>query len=295
MLTNQLMAITFAVIALLVASAPACRAQARSLPRAGFQTFSTGALPSSSGLYLRPGENRAKNNQAQPYDPRHKQLGFVRWEHTKMPLHVWISPGLKLPDAPFSELQSTRVDLVRTLLNAKQPLAGLEQAPGWTENLADLAAAGFEEWRIFESEGLLSFDFTEDPRLAHILVFWTEGFKDADSAGGTYVHALTCSQPIPVAQVRELEAQGKKFAPIGYVLQGQANVIQNPVVIELSTGSEARMRGAAAHEFGHSLGIIEHSPYREDLMYVDRIVDDLSAGDKATFRALYRTAPQGVF
>ncbi|MEZ4544817.1 MAG: matrixin family metalloprotease [Cyanobacteriota/Melainabacteria group bacterium] len=49
-----------------------------------------------------------------------------------------------------------------------------------------------------------------------------------------------------------------------------------------------RLEGAAAHEFGHALGIKAHSPYREDLMYVDRVVNDLSEGDKATLRLLYR-------
>ncbi len=272
-------------------------AQSRNLPRASFQSFSqpSGGLPQSNGLYLRPGENRTKNNVAQPYDPRHDQLGFVRWERNKMPLHVWIAPGLKLPDAPFSELQSTRVNLVRDMLRLKEPLAGLEKSASWNEGMNDLAAAGIEEWREFETEGLISFDFTEDPRLAHILVFWTDGFKDADSAGGTFVHALTCSQPLPIAKAQELAAAGKKIAPVGYVMAGQADLIQNPVVIEIGTSSEARLRGATAHEFGHALGIIKHSPYREDLMYVDRVVEDLSPGDKATFRALYRTAPQGAF
>ncbi len=286
------------LLGLLAGSAQTALAQNRNLPKANFQTFTQPAgsnLPATSGLYLRPGENRGKNNQAQPYDPTQDQLGLVRWERNKMPLHVWIAPGLKLPDVPFSELPSTRVNLVRDMLQALHPFSELEQTPGWAENFNSIAAAGFEEWRQFETEGLVSFDFTDDPKMAHILVFWTDGFKDADAPGGVYVQALTCSQQLPVDKARELEAAGRKIVPVGYVVPGRGDIIQNPVVIELGVGSEFRLHGAAAHEFGHALGIIKHSPYREDLMYVDRVVDELSPGDKETFRRLYHASPQGVF
>ena len=125
----------------------------------------------------------------------------------------------------------------------------------------------------------------------------TDSFKDADAPGGITVGANTCSQPLLLAKALELQSQGKKIGPVGDVIAGRAEVIQNPVVIELATlinSSESKLRGAAAHEFGHALGIIKHSPFREDLMYVDRVVDDLSAGDRSTLRALYRTQPQGV-
>lgn len=276
-------------------------AQYRNLPKAGFQTFTSPGggnteLPVSTGLYLRPGMNRSPKNMAAPYDPRHPQLGFVRWERKKMPLHIWIAPGLKLPDVPLSDIKETRVDLVRDMLRTTKPFSGLEQAPGWTPEMNDIVAAGIEEWREFETEGLISFDFTEDPRLAHILIFFTDTFKEADAPGGVTVGGNTCSQPLPIDKAKELAAAGKEMVPLGWVQPGR-NVMQNPVVIELATminSSEGKLRGASAHEFGHALGIIEHSPYREDLMYVDRVVEDLSPGDKATFRALYHTNPQGV-
>jgi predicted Zn-dependent protease len=75
------------------------------------------------------------------------------------------------------------------------------------------------------------------------------------------------------------------------------NIAQKPIVIELSTiinNTNEKLRGAAAHEFGHALGIKAHSPYREDLMYIDRVVNDLSSGDRATLHYLYSKQPDYV-
>ena len=52
-----------------------------------------------------------------------------------------------------------------------------------------------------------------------------------------------------------------------------------------------KMIGSAAHEFGHALGIKAHSPYRDDLMYENNVVNRLSPADKSTIRYLYKTKP----
>jgi predicted Zn-dependent protease len=54
------------------------------------------------------------------------------------------------------------------------------------------------------------------------------------------------------------------------------------------------MIGASAHEFGHALGIKAHSPYRDDIMHENRIVNQLSPADKTTIRNLYRSKPAYV-
>jgi len=259
-------------------------AQARNLPRAGFQTFSRPGgedLPTSSGLHLTPGMDRPKNAGPQVYNPGEPavNMGLVRWEAKKMPLMIWISPGLKLPDCPFAEIQATRVDMVFNMLQQDSPFLGMETAPGWTPEVNEVVAAGIEEWREFESEGLISFGFTEDPRRAHILVFFTDAFREASSPGGINVGGITSAQIYPVAQAHQI------------------NIAQKPVVVELATmvnSTDGKMRGASAHEFGHALGIKAHSPYRDDLMYVDRVVEELSPSDKATFRYLYHHPPQFV-
>lgn len=263
------------------------------LPKASFQTRSPRYLPDSgragtnsnlqlnAGMYLTGGENRTKATLAKPYNPGEPSLrmALVRWTVDKMPLKIWISPGIQLPKLPFNQLQQTRVDEVFQRLQTEEPFGDCTQAAGWVEQTNYQVAAGIEQWRQFETEGLIKYGFTDDPREAQVLVFFTDSFPDSGGPGGLNVGGNTCAQLFTPAQTQ------------------LPNYRQKPVVIELSTGvnhTPERMQGASAHEFGHALGIKEHSPYRDDIMYVDRIVTTLSAGDKATFRLLYKTKPQYV-
>lgn len=255
----------------------------KNLPRAGFQQQGgTIALPKVDGVHLGDtGEDRPDNSPPEIYNPGEPSAKFqlVRWESKKMPLKVWISPGLKLPDVPFSELQATRVDTVVGLLNQQQPLGGLEQARGWTDHMNDVVGAGIEEWREFEPEGLFRFAFVDDPMKADIMVFFTDGFKDSSQPGGINIGGVTSAQIYPVQMAHSM------------------NIRQKPVIIELSTmvnSNDDRLYGAAAHEFGHALGIKAHSDKRQDIMFRDRIVNHLSNSDRATIRWLYHQNPQWV-
>jgi hypothetical protein len=265
----------------------AVAAQSRHLPKATFPTFSQ-SLPSQSdlstsyGVHLTPGLDRPRNTPAQTYNPGEPDLNMalVRWESKKMPLLVWISPGLQLPDCPASSLKETRVALVTEMLQQPgDPFVGLKQASGWTADLNDDVAAGFEQWRQFQNEGLFRFAFTDNPRDANICVFFVDAFKEGSEPGGIMVGGNTSAEVYPIAQAHSMKIR------------------QKPVIIELSTlvnSTPEKLTGAAAHEFGHALGVKAHSPYRDDIMYVDRVVDYLSPADKATIRWLYHQTPKYV-
>lgn len=268
----------------------------RRLPKASFNTTSQSSvgsftpLPRVNGVHLIDGldqgplppqsiQGGAAGDNG-PYNPGEQAVNWerVRWEAKKMPLLIWISPGLKLPECPFSQIQSTRVDQVTNMLMSGAPLA-LNQAPGWIPDTNDQVAAGIEQWREFEKEGLFSFAFTDDPHYAHILVFFTDNFKESDSPGGIAVGGITSAQIYPVAQAQKIKIR------------------QKPVIIELSTavnGSPQKMQGASAHEFGHALGIKAHSQGMWDIMNINRVSNVLSPADKATIRYLYHKPVQWV-
>lgn len=275
-------------------SAPASLAY-RQLPKAQFQVLTpaggsdtntstdTDSTPlQSMGVHLSPGLDRPRNAPVERYNPGEPKLhmDLVRWEAKKMPLMIWISPGLKLPDCPFDQIQEIRVDQVTQLLQGQgDPFAGLAAVNGWTPEVNDQVAAGIEQWRQFEGEGLFSFGFTDNPKKAHILIFFTDAFRDADAPSGIMVGGITSAQVYP------------------YELSQRIKIAQKPVVIELATlvnNTDEKMQAATAHEFGHALGIKAHSPYREDIMYADRVVNYLSPADKATIRYLYHSIPKWV-
>lgn len=236
-------------------------------------------INSTPGVHLTTGEDRTRQNATDPYDPGEPSLNMklVRWQRDKMPLRIWISPGLKLPEVPFTQLQATRVEQVFNMLKEEYPFSDLSVANGWTEQTNYQVAAGIEQWRQFQNEGVLSFGFTTDPKQAQILVFFVGAFKGAGGPGGINVGGNTCAQLFTAEQLRDPRYK------------------QKPVVIELSTAVNhipEKMQGASAHEFGHALGIKAHSPYRNDIMYADRVVNTLSEGDKNTIRQLYKIQPQ---
>ena len=259
--------------------------QTRKLQRASFQSFSSpGGQPQlqrTNGLHLTEGYDRAPGTNSTAYNPGEPSLnmGLVRWESKKMPIKIWISPGLKLPEMPFSELQKVRPDQVYSMLCQPEGFTTLEKAPQWTDDTNFQVAAGIEQWRQFEREGLLRFGFVDDPKQAQILVFFVDSFKDSTSPGGIMVGGNTCAQVYTFDQAQRV------------------NIQQKPVVIELSTlvdSTPEKMIGASSHEFGHAFGIKAHSPYRDDIMHENRIVNQLSPADKATFRNLYRSKPAYV-
>jgi hypothetical protein len=280
------------------AKPPETQAQARkrtqsptynALPPAQFQSLMRqpgtldNDLPLVDGLHLQEGLSRGRSagsSVSAPYQPGEPSLNgaLVRWDTRKMPLKVWISEGKRLPEVPFETLQQERVPRIQAMLSNLKSFDELQEAPGWKPEMNDAVAEGIEQWREFEKEGLLSFGFVDSPVQADVLVFFTDKFVGAAGPGGTNVHALTMGQVFTPQQVQ------MKFQ------RGEPTV---PIVMEFCVNDETiKLQADAAHEFGHALGIKAHSPYREDLMYVNRAVTQLSAADKATLRALYKAQPK---
>jgi len=262
-------------------------AQSRSLPQSRFNNYSgNGQLPSSSGLRLQEGQERPRGVPAGVYNPGEPKLNYklVRWESRFMPLKVWVSPGKRLQDEPISVINAQRPQELLQALKSDPSLNSLAQCPGWDEEMNAAAKAGIEQWKEFQNEGLFSFVFVDDPALANIFLFWTPRFTGDEGVGGVSTGGNTVAVLYDAAEVHRREAA------INQPLQG------TPVIMELQVTADSyeKLQARVAHEFGHALGIKEHSPFNEDLMCVNGIAKYLSASDKATIRWLYHQQPQFV-
>jgi Matrixin len=238
------------------------------------------ALPAYAGVHLDGSVSRPAG-AVSVYDPGEPTLNMatVRWDTRHFPLRVWISEGKKLPEVPWETITQDRVPRVVELLkDSGAGLNALPAAPGWTPELNDAAADGFERWRGMENEGVVRYGFVDDPNKADVLVFFTEHFMGGDGPGGTSVHGQTYGQVFTAQQLSDK------------IRLGQRSV---PVVIELKIEDVSRLSADAAHEFGHALGIKAHSPYYDDLMYVNRSTAERpTESDKATLRWLYKQTPK---
>jgi predicted Zn-dependent protease len=78
-----------------------------------------------------------------------------------------------------------------------------------------------------------------------------------------------------------------------FPITGKASSVKFVVTVRSDVASaETIVRRLVTHEFGHVLGIEQHSPSQTDLMYGNTLTrDDLSAADRATLQVLYHTRP----
>ncbi len=259
------------------------------------------ALAQSSGSYIRQGARvsgqRSGRVPSQPgggmiYPEFRHGNQVVRWIKEQMPLKVYVSRGLSL-DGFIDESAGVPVvnvdnvagwpPLVANLLADPEALNKLPAAPGYSEAQWQAAIQGINEWKAFEKEGLFSFFLTEEPGEADIHVFWTNHFvnKLGLALFANDIRGLTSKEIFPVKAV--LAGGQAAFKPVVILLRtSEADGTPMPF---------AKMKSAAAHEFGHALGIDGHSNNPQDLMskYYGRGV--ISPNDSATIRYLYHVTP----
>ncbi|MBA3856292.1 MAG: hypothetical protein C0507_05220 [Cyanobacteria bacterium PR.3.49] len=273
--------------------------------------FSSWAPPASqaqfrnsySGRQLppaRPGGGAGNSRQAAAAGPSgvYPQALFngkvVRWVQDQMPLKVYISRGSSIDGFLDEELgvPRTNVDgkhrwphLVAEIIDNGQ-INNLPVAEGFVPPHYDAALQGINFWKAFEKEGLFQFVLTNDPSEADIYVFWTHHFVNKLGLG------------LFANDIRGYTS--KEIFDYKLILQGKQPLFQ-PVVILLRTSNQQgnpmsndKMRASAGHEFGHALGIDQHSTNPYDLMSVYYGRGVLSNNDAATIRYLYKRQPDYI-
>lgn len=246
----------------------------------------------SPALAQRPIVRSGSVAQNGVYPEFRSKFGVIRWVKEQMPLKVYISQGLTLDSlldpqlgAPYTNIDNLAgwPSLVASVVQNQKQWQALNRAEGFLPGHYQAALEGIGAWKVFQKEGIISYDLTNDPQEADIYVFFTKQFVDK------------LGMALFANDIRGYTSK-TNFSYKAVMSGAKANF--KPVVIILRTTDAhgapmtlGRLKAAATHEFGHALGIEGHSTNPQDLMsmYYGRGV--ISPNDAATLRYLYRLQP----
>lgn len=226
---------------------------------------------------------------------RSKSGSVVHWLPEQMPLKVYVSPGQSIekiidPNMGACAFNVDNLDhwpdIAASLLQQPEQLAHLPLAQGFFREYYQAAIDGINEWKPFEKEGLFSFVFTDDPSDADIYVFWVHHFVTKLGFGllANDINGVTAKRSFSYSEI--LVGAQADFKPVVTLLR---TTNQRGDALSLT-----QIKAAAAHEFGHALGIEGHSNNPQDLMSVFYGKGVISANDAVTIRHLYHTTPDLV-
>ncbi len=254
-------------------------------------TFVVASYQPASAQYRKP-QTRPAQGGAAVYPEYRSRYGSVHWVRDQMPLKVYISPGLTLDSimdpkwgAPVANTDNLAAwpNLVAQVVSDPEQFRALKPADGYVGGHYQAAMEGVLSWKIFEREGLFSYQLTDDPGEADIYVFFTNHFvgKNGMALFSQDVRGYTSKTNFPYKAI--LAGGQADFKPAVIVLRTTDGQGQ-PMAL-------GKLKAAATHEFGHALGIEGHSTNPGDLMslYYGRGV--ISPNDAATIRHLYHLTP----
>lgn len=226
---------------------------------------------------------------------RWKDGRSARWISEQMPIKVYVAPGLTLDGFVDQQLGASVMnvdntagwpDLVKSVAANPEQMSNLPPANGFEQSHMQACLDGINQWKRFEKEGLFSYELTQDPGEADILVFWTHHFvnKLGLATFANDIRGYTAQYPLPLKPCLENpEAASRSMKPVVIYLRcSEQNNLPMPY---------EKLKASAAHEFGHALGILQHSNNPGDLMSVFYGRGTVSTNDAATIRHLYRINP----
>lgn len=156
--------------------------------------------------------------------------------------------------------------------------------------------AGFERWEK-ATDGAVRFTQVDDANAARIQVIWSHLGGDTDANGCSLgAHTITKWQKKPktnianvsVAQIPiplSLPHMGAKYSVPPQVIEVNLDLIdaRDPKTRYLL------LQNVVTHELGHALGLLGHSPNKEDMMYSQTDENSkLTQRDINTIRELYK-------
>lgn len=208
---------------------------------------------------------------------------LMRWDKSKGPIKVWIADGLQLPPGYVGpELTVEKCRTLYSLFDKPGFFERLSRVEHYVPNYADIVRAGINDWAWVAAEGIIKYEFVDDPRKADVLYFWCPQ-SGADSVGRTYYPWTGVSRPRAIVHV------------------------ETDYLRKWGARAPSELRQTSAHEFGHVLGLQQHSPALDDVMAGKgktiswrekaqySAASPVNRNDFVTLRALYELPPDNLF
>lgn len=208
---------------------------------------------------------------------------LMRWEKGKGPIKVWVSDGLQLPRGFVGpELDTNKCKTLYSMFERPGFFRQLETVVHYVPQYRDMVKNGINDWGWVAGEGIVSFEFVEDPTKADVLYFWCP-----ESGAGSV---------------------GRTFYPWTRTANARCIVhIETEYLRKWGSRVPTELRKTSAHEFGHVLGLTQHSSNIDDLMSGQgktvsyREMTSFSSNtavtknDYATLRALYELPADDIY
>lgn len=208
---------------------------------------------------------------------------LMRWDKSKGEIKVWIADGFQLPSGFVGpDLTVEKCRTLYSMFDRPGFFERLSRVDHYAPSYASILKEGINDWAWVQAEGIIKFKFVDDPRKADVLYFWCPQ-SGADSVGRTFypwtgVARARCIVHVETEYLRKWGAQ----AP-------------------------AQLRQTSAHEFGHVLGLRQHSSESSDVMCGHGVtvswreraqysnISPVTRNDFVTLRALYELPPDDLF
>jgi hypothetical protein len=161
-----------------------------------------------------------------------------------------------------------------------------DSSPALLATLRDAFRHGSIAWE----DAVLFTDFrfaqVSTPEQADVILTWSGSSLPVETAqcppGGGVAFTTFCVTP-----------QRDRLVPFPLRAGTMISAVRFLVTISPTVGADAaRVRSLITHELGHVLGIAQHSPNQDDLMFSNPLVRaEPNTRDRATIQLLYQTRP----
>jgi len=210
----------------------------------------------------------------------------------------------------------------RVSIFGKMPIKVYFDSPdtkNYRHYFVDAAKEGFKEWEK-ASDGIIKFEYTNNPQLADIKVTWQDHFEDYKwqpelkindlaaekermkyQKAGTLVQmgsiaAMIAGSLVGVPVIGGIGVIGNSVAS-PYLQYKGTNYSQSQPEVKINTlnaynlpedRAKAQIKQITMHQVGHALGIYGHSGNPNDIMYSNFTVNSLSERDINTIKEIYK-------